>query len=142
MLSIGAQIKMRRIAAGLTQEELAAKMGLTQANISRIEASLKGPTVQTVVGISRALGCDVRELMGLDGQQDKEQDASLGPPHGRGSENFLLGVARRDLRLGALLRELARDSENFAEEDWNFFASSLKLALNYATEALKIKRGL
>ena len=42
--SIGANIKAKRRALGLNQEDLANKLGLTQANVSRIEASVKGPS--------------------------------------------------------------------------------------------------
>ena len=43
MISVGANIKARRRALGMNQEELARRLGLTQANISRIEANVKGP---------------------------------------------------------------------------------------------------
>lgn len=63
--SIGANIKARRCELGLNQEDLAQKLKLTQANISRIEASAKGPSAEMLLAIAEVLGCDVRELMGV-----------------------------------------------------------------------------
>ena len=49
MISIGANIKSRRRALGLTQAELAKQLGLTQANVSRIEANVKGPSADLLL---------------------------------------------------------------------------------------------
>lgn len=133
--SIGANIKAMRRALGLNQEALAKKLGLTQANISRIEASVKGPSAETLIAIAEALGCDVRELMGV------EDNANL--PHqalDEDAKTFALNVMKGDPQLGIHLRSFAQNSSNLTDEDWKFLAANLKLALGYAAEAIEAKR--
>ena len=61
MSSVGANIKARRRALGMNQEELARRLGLTQANISRIEANVKGPNADMLPAIAEALNCKDRK---------------------------------------------------------------------------------
>ena len=63
MNSVGANIKARRRELGMNQDELARRLGLTQANISRIEANAKGPSADMLPAIAEALCCDVRDLL-------------------------------------------------------------------------------
>ena len=65
MNSVGANIKARRRELGMNQDELARRLGLTQANISRIEANAKGPSADMLPAIAEALCCDVRDLLGV-----------------------------------------------------------------------------
>lgn len=51
-------IELRR-AAGLTQRQLAAKSGVQQADISRIEAGDANPTLATIAALAYALGAEV-----------------------------------------------------------------------------------
>jgi len=131
--SIGANIKAMRRALGLNQEDLAEKLGLTQANISRIEASVKGPSAETLLAIAEALGCDVRELMGVEGAQTSQvldEDA----------KTFVLNVMKGDPQLGIHLRSFSKNSSHLTDEDWKFLATNLKLALGYAAEAIEARR--
>lgn len=45
-----------RIAAGMTQKDLAEKSGVRQSNISRIENGNCVPTLQTLMALANALG--------------------------------------------------------------------------------------
>ena len=132
--SIGANIKAVRRALGLNQEDLAKKLGLTQANISRIEASVKGPSADTLLTIAEALGCDVLELMGV------EDDKQPSQPLDEDAKTFVLNVMKGDPQLGIHLRSFAQNSTNLTDEDWKFLATNLKLALGYAAEAIEAKR--
>lgn len=49
------QIIKARTDLGITQKELAAKAGLTQANISKIEKGISHPTVDTLLKLAQAL---------------------------------------------------------------------------------------
>lgn len=48
-----------RKAAGLTQRQLAARSGVQQADISRIEAGDANPTLATIAALAYALGAEV-----------------------------------------------------------------------------------
>lgn len=59
-----AKIKQARTAAGLTQRQLAEKMGVKQPFIARLERPGAFPTVRTLQRIARALGLkSYRELI-------------------------------------------------------------------------------
>lgn len=49
-----------RIAAGMTQKELAEKSGVRQSNISRIENGSCVPTLTTLMALAQALGKKLR----------------------------------------------------------------------------------
>ena len=121
--SIGANIKAKRRALGVNQGELAATLGLTQANVSRIEASVKGPSGEMLLSIAGALGCDVRELLGVEenGQPAQELDED--------AKTFVLNAMKGDPQFGIHLRSFVKDFENLTDEDWTFLAAQLKLAL-------------
>ena len=53
-----------RKAAGLKQEELAARSGISQGTISRIERGSHAPSVDTALALARALGTTVEHLFG------------------------------------------------------------------------------
>lgn len=59
MLSIAEAIREGRRAAGLSQEALAARAGVTRMTLQRIEANLIDPRVSTVVVLARALGLEL-----------------------------------------------------------------------------------
>ena len=49
---------MARIAAGLTQKELAERMGTTQSAIARLESATHMPSLDTLRRLAEALGVD------------------------------------------------------------------------------------
>lgn len=59
----GLEIAEARKAAGLTQKQLGAKLGLPQSQISRIERSPDHTTVRTMKKIAKALGVNVSALI-------------------------------------------------------------------------------
>ena len=56
-------VRETRLAAGLTQAELAERAGLERKTISRIENQHLSPTIDTLVCIALVLRCDVAELI-------------------------------------------------------------------------------
>jgi ribosome-binding protein aMBF1 (putative translation factor) len=59
---VSERIRALRKQAGLTQEELAAKSGLPQSHISRLESAKHSPSRITLEKIATALGVSVGEL--------------------------------------------------------------------------------
>ena len=55
-------LRQARAAAGLSQRALAARVGLTQAHVSRIESGTVDLQVSTLAELARALGLEVRFL--------------------------------------------------------------------------------
>lgn len=53
---LGARVLQQRLAAGLTQGQLAAISGIAQGDISRIERGQSNPTAQTLQALAGPLG--------------------------------------------------------------------------------------
>jgi transcriptional regulator with XRE-family HTH domain len=58
----GLAVKERRGALGISQEELAMRIGADQAYVSRIEAGQMNVTLETAEQIAAAIQSDVAEL--------------------------------------------------------------------------------
>lgn len=54
-MSLGEELRKARIAAGLTQEELAFKADISRNYVSLLELGEKSPTVQVLLRICKAL---------------------------------------------------------------------------------------
>lgn len=61
-LSIGANIKAKRLESSMTQKELADKVNVDQSMICQIERGTKVPSLPLSMELAAALGCDVREF--------------------------------------------------------------------------------
>lgn len=53
---IGARVMQERLAAGLTQKQLASASGIAQSDISRIERGQANPTTETLNALAGPLG--------------------------------------------------------------------------------------
>jgi XRE family transcriptional regulator, regulator of sulfur utilization len=71
---LAGQLLALRLAAGLTQAELAERAGLSQADISRYERGLGNPTRTTIELIAAALGAHL-ELVPNEAQTPEPQAA-------------------------------------------------------------------
>jgi transcriptional regulator with XRE-family HTH domain len=60
---VGARIRQRREALGLTQVDLARKARLGRVTINRIERGVQGLTLSTLQPIARALRVRFRDLL-------------------------------------------------------------------------------
>ena len=61
--TLGEQVRQLRVAAGLTQRELALRIGSTQPAVARLEAGLRTPTLTTLERVAQALGQDLMLLL-------------------------------------------------------------------------------
>ncbi|WP_274031445.1 helix-turn-helix domain-containing protein [Streptomyces sp. MMBL 11-1] len=58
-----AQIRRRRIEAGLTQEALAKRARASKAHISMVERGVAGASAPLLSRLAESLGCEVADLM-------------------------------------------------------------------------------
>jgi len=98
----GNLIKLARHEAGFSQRELARRAGTSQATLSAYERGLKSPSLETLAGIVRAAGQDLRiRLEPLDDHDEwvAAFEASLRPDQlssWRSRERELIDQARRE----------------------------------------------
>jgi len=59
----GARLREMRVARGLTQPDLAGRVGTSASNISDLERGIKVPTLTTIARLARALECNVTDLV-------------------------------------------------------------------------------
>lgn len=77
-MHIGERIKRLRTSRGLTQTELAARAGVPQSLISRLEGQTRdNPSADVLKRLARTLGCTIDYLVGM-----YEDDAADSEPAG------------------------------------------------------------
>jgi transcriptional regulator with XRE-family HTH domain len=59
----GARLRELRVERGLTQPEIASRVGTSASNISDLERGVKVPTLTTVARLADALDCKVTDLV-------------------------------------------------------------------------------
>lgn len=69
---LGLKIKELRIKKGMTQEELAEKIGLVERNLSKIECGRSFVTADTLANIIDALGIKPKDLFDFDYYMDED----------------------------------------------------------------------
>ena len=62
-MTLGGELKKARLAAGVTQEELAFKAEISRNYVSLLELDEKSPTVQVLLRVCRALGVKASKIM-------------------------------------------------------------------------------
>lgn len=60
--ALGQNVRRLRIALGLTQEELAAKVGISRVHLNRIENGVQTPSLEISFGLADALGVELDSL--------------------------------------------------------------------------------
>jgi transcriptional regulator with XRE-family HTH domain len=63
--NLGQKIRLARQRAGLTQEDLAARVSRTPESISNIELGLQEPGIKIIQSLAKALGLPLSELLEL-----------------------------------------------------------------------------
>lgn len=64
--TIGQRIKSARFNTGMTQKELAEKLGLPYQSVSQWERDERAPRLDTVIRIAQAMGVPSSYLLGID----------------------------------------------------------------------------
>ena len=69
---LGEIIRERRLAAGISQEELAARAAIHRTYVSQLERGLKSPTVAILAKVANALGTSPSRLLrGIEGPEEQ-----------------------------------------------------------------------
>lgn len=71
LLRVGTAVRRCRLSQGLTQEQLAEKIGSSYTYISNLERGQRNVTIQTLERIAAACHTDVFRMMQLGGQEDE-----------------------------------------------------------------------
>ena len=66
---VGQNVERLRMAAGLSQAELAERMGVDRAYVSGLELGQRNPTIVTLWHIAKALGVKLRSFFEEEKQQ-------------------------------------------------------------------------
>lgn len=74
-MSLGAQVRRRRMALGLTLDDLAERSGLSPHYLSTLENDHRDPHVSTLLAVARALRVEPSDLLG----ESIAQEPNLGP---------------------------------------------------------------
>jgi transcriptional regulator with XRE-family HTH domain len=70
---VGENVRRLRIAAGLSQEDLAARIGVGQGYISGLEAGRRNPTIVTIWHVAIALGIKPHRLLKTSGPKTSKK---------------------------------------------------------------------
>jgi len=73
-MNIGENIKIIRTSKGLTQKELAEKLGKTPQYVSKIENNISSPNVKTIDKIAMALNVPIEDITGKTPKLDQSKD--------------------------------------------------------------------
>jgi transcriptional regulator with XRE-family HTH domain len=89
---LGARIKELRKRVGLSQDQLAEKVGIESKYLSRIEVGKRYPSLDALERIADSLQVEMKELFDF-----AHHDSEATSP--QGIENALLGASEEELRL-------------------------------------------
>ena len=62
-MSVGTNIRRRRMALGLSQAYVAEQAGVSKPMIRQVERGTKNPSLQASAGIAKALQCKIEDLL-------------------------------------------------------------------------------
>lgn len=109
-MNLGKNIKAARLALGITQEDLATRLNLSKASISKYESGSLEPNSQTLLRISQILKISIDSLL------ENEQHISQSPtkPRRKGVRIPVLGRVQAGMPVEAM--EEILDYEEITEE--------------------------
>lgn len=66
------RLKEIRKQRGMTAEEVAKEIGVTQAAVANWENGRREPNTATIIKLTEVFGCTADELLGIEKKQEKE----------------------------------------------------------------------
>ena len=119
-MTIGDRIRQARIENGMTQKDLAEKLGVSYQNISQYERGVKQPKMETIEKIANALGADAYYIRTGD-VADLE-------------EAVMTKIRKVDPQLEKVLQKLNTDDRNLFFPTWQNQSLNSWIILNLSTE--------
>lgn len=110
---IGARLRAERTKAGISQRELARRLGLSASLISQLESGLSKPSVGTLYAIVTELDLSLDKLLRGD-EHPRRDDSDHGSDEDNGRRNPLVHPENRkaiDLASGVRWEQLTADTE-------------------------------
>jgi transcriptional regulator with XRE-family HTH domain len=95
--AIGAAIARARAASGLTQEDVAERLGIGNEAVSRMERGVVLPTLPRIFDFAEAYGCRVDELLFMASDREADQAGAMAA--------LLAGLAPEDRALAVSMVE-------------------------------------
>lgn len=86
-MNLGDRLKQVRKAAGLTQDELATRMGVLATTVSNYEKNRSQPNPDMLILLSKYLGVSIDYLLGLTEQKDVPLNVPLNVPQSEKEQN-------------------------------------------------------
>ena len=65
LTAFGRNLRAARVSAGLTQQELAARVGIALAILTQIESGCSDPDLRLLGSLAKAVGCAAYDLLNL-----------------------------------------------------------------------------
>lgn len=128
-MELGNQIKALRLRRGITQEALAAKLGVTPQAVSKWEHDTAAPDIAMLPDISAFFGVTIDQLFSLTDETRMERIDNMiwdvrffDPAEVESSREFLLDKARREPENGRPY-ELLAEMENAQADQHRYIAS-------------------
>ena len=84
-VDLGKRVRKQRQLIGLTQQELAERIGVSTSFVGHVERGTRKASLETLVALSNALGVGVDYLLAgsLEGSPDEENPSTLMDPNRR-----------------------------------------------------------
>lgn len=74
--TVGTRIKLMRVGRHLPQNEVALRIGISQAHLSNIESGRNTVTLELLFKLSEVMDCKVRDFfIDIDGEEPVKQDS-------------------------------------------------------------------
>lgn len=102
-MTIGERIRFFRKEQGLTQDDLARKMGIKRGTLAQYESDRRNPKLETLEKISGALGVEIGKLCGLSSLDDILKVAD---PDAKEDLYKIAGVAAQNINIQGQREEL------------------------------------
>ena len=102
-MTIGERIRFFRKEQGLTQDDLARKMGIKRGTLAQYESDRRNPKLETLEKISGALGVEIGKLCGLSSLDDILKVAD---PDAKEDIYKIAGVAAQNINIQGQREEL------------------------------------